>query len=57
MPAAAEEPTLRVGMIPNVGTTLVSIEGKTPLGDYTCRAFVAGHESACDAVDGSSTGT
>ncbi len=34
MPAAAEEPTLRVGMIPNVGTTLMSIEGKAPLRDY-----------------------
>jgi hypothetical protein len=34
MPAPAEKPTLRVGMIPNVGTTPVSIEGKAPLRDY-----------------------
>ncbi len=39
MPAAAADPMLRVGMIPDAGATQVSIEEKAPLRDYLEKAI------------------
>jgi phosphonate transport system substrate-binding protein len=39
LPAVAEEPAIRVGMIPDAGATQVSVEEKAPLRDYLAKAM------------------